>query len=118
MTVTLIMKLLRRNHREAALLVPYDIPDNDYVEFVINTTRRTVKKENSPIRQILYTGLSKDTADRNNLMVSAPTSEGKTCPVIEMLQFFPEEDVLYIGKMSTMSLVDKKVFLWIVTISQ
>ena len=78
---------------------------NDYVEFVINTTRRTVRKENSLIRQILYTGLSKDTADPNNLMVSAPTSEGKTYPVIEVLKFFPKEDVFYIGKMSTMSLV-------------
>ena len=87
---------------------PSDIPDNDYVEFVINTARRTVKQENSLIRQILYTGLSKDTADPNNLMVSAPTSEGKTWPVIEVLKFFPKEDVLYIGKMSTMALVRQK----------
>ena len=78
------------------------------MEFVINTARRTVKQENSLIRQILYTGLSKDTADPNNLMVSAPTSEGKTYPVIEVLKFFPKEDVLYIGKMSTMSLVRQK----------
>ena len=78
------------------------------MEFVINTTRRTVNQENSLIIQILYTSLSKDTADPNNLIVSAPTSEGKTYPVIEVLKFFPKEDVFYIGKMSTMSLVRQK----------
>ena len=110
MTSDFSLKDIERGAAEqnADLLPHSDIPNNDYVEFVINTTRRTVNQENSPIIQILYTSLSKDTADPNNLIVSAPTSEGKTYPVIEVLKFFPKEDVFYIGKMSTMSLVRQK----------
>jgi len=98
----------REAAKQNADLPPSDIPDNDYAEFVIKTAMRTVKQENSLIRQIFYTAMSKDTSDPNNLMVSAPTSEGKTWPVTETLKFFPKEDVLYIGKMSTMSLVRQK----------
>ena len=97
------MKLLKKK-RQRSELPPSDIPDNDCVEFVINTTRRTVKKENSLIRQILYAGLSRILPNQTT-DGSAPTSEGKTYPVIESVKLFPKEDVLYIGKMSTMSLV-------------
>jgi hypothetical protein len=87
---------------------PPKVPDRGYTEFIIDTTKKTVKQEDSLIRQIFYTAMSKDTADPTNLMVSAPTSEGKTWPVTETLKFFPKEDVLYIGKMSTMALVRQK----------
>ena len=46
--------------------------------------------------------------DPGNLGIVAPTSEGKTYPVIEVLKFFPAEDVHYIGRMSTMTLVRQK----------
>jgi hypothetical protein len=88
--------------------IPHIEKEQDYVEFIIDITKRTVKQEDSLIRQILYTALSKDTEDPTNLMISAPTSEGKTWPVTETLKFFPNEDVLYIGKMSTMALVRQK----------
>jgi hypothetical protein len=80
-------------------LDPY-IPDRDYVEFAIRTAKKTVKCEDSLVRQITYTGLSKDSADPINLAVLAPTSEGKTYAVLETLQFFPKEDVWKVGSMS------------------
>lgn len=89
-------------------IVKPEIPGQDYAEFIIDTTRRTVKQENSLVRQIFYTAMSKDTPDPNNLGIHASTSEGKTWPVIETLKFFPKEDVMYIGKMSTMTLVRQK----------
>ena len=57
----------------------------------------------------MYTGLSAYIPDKTtNLGIMAPTSEGKTYAVIETLQYFDEEDVENVGKMSTMALVRKK----------
>jgi regulator of PEP synthase PpsR (kinase-PPPase family) len=97
-----------KREAEARFMLEPDVPDGDYAEFIINTARRTVKQENSLVRQIFYTAMSKDTADPGNLGIIAPTSEGKTYPVIEVLKFFPAEDVHYIGRMSTMTLVRQK----------
>ena len=81
---------------QAGMIPEPDVPDKDYTEFVINTAKRTIKQENSLVRQIFYTAMSKDTTDPGNLGIIAPTSEGKTYPVIEMLKFFPPEDVVII----------------------
>lgn len=43
--------------------------------------KKTVKCEDSLIRQIVLTGLSSKTDDPINLGVMGPTSEGKTYPV-------------------------------------
>jgi hypothetical protein len=77
------------------------ILDKDYAECVIKTLKKTVKQEDSLVRQICYTGLSAYTNDPINLGIIAPTSEGKTYPVIESIKLFPKEDVWLIGKMST-----------------
>jgi len=37
------------------------------------------------------------TLDPMNLVIAAPTSEGKTHTVLQTLQYFPSEDVKYIG---------------------
>lgn len=76
------------------------ITDRDYAEFVISTIKRTVRQEDSLVRQILYTGISKDSANPINLAVIAPTSEGKTYAVLESLQYFPKEDTWKIGSMT------------------
>ena len=76
------------------------IPDRDYVEHVIRTIKRTVKQEDSVVRQIAYTGFSEDSANPINLAVLAPTSEGKTYPVLESLQYFPKQDIWKIGSMT------------------
>jgi hypothetical protein len=39
------------------------IPDRDYAELAISTIKRTVKQEDSLVRQILYTGISKDSTN-------------------------------------------------------
>jgi hypothetical protein len=70
--------------------------------------KKTVKQEDSLVRQICYTGLSAYTNDPINLGIIAPTSEGKTYPVIESIKLFPKEDVWLIGKMSTKMLVRQK----------
>ena len=84
------------------------VPNEDYAEYLISTAKRTVKQEDSLIRQIVYTGLSAKTPDPINLGIIAPTSEGKTYPVIETLKLFPKEMVSKIGSMSTKVLVRHK----------
>ena len=89
-------------------LDPY-IPDRDYVENVIKTAKKTVKQEDVLVRQIVYTGLSVYTNDPINLGIIAPTSEGKTYPVIECMNLFPKDDKWLIGKMSTKMLVRQNI---------
>jgi hypothetical protein len=84
------------------------IPGRDYINFVIKTIKKTVKREDSLVRQISYSALSAYTKDPINLGIIAPTSEGKTYPVVETLKFFPKEDVWLIGSMSTKLLVRQK----------
>lgn len=59
-----------------------------------------MKQEDSLVRQIVYTAISKDSTNPINLAVIAPTSEGKTYPVMESLRPFPEEDIWKIGSMT------------------
>jgi len=76
------------------------IPGKDYAEFVIETTKLTVKQEDALVRQIYYTAISKDTREPLNLAILAPTSEGKTYPTLQTIQYFPPEDIRKIGSMS------------------
>ena len=82
-----------------------EIPDRDYAEFLFEAIKCNVKQEESLVRQIAYTAMSKDTKDPINLAIIAPTSEGKTYAVLETLKYFPPEDVRKIGSMSSRVLI-------------
>jgi hypothetical protein len=85
-------------------LDPY-VPDKDYSEYVIRTVKKTVKQEDVLIRQILYTALSSASDNPINLGIIAPTSEGKTYPVMRTMHYFPQQNVWNVGQMSTKALV-------------
>jgi hypothetical protein len=88
-----------------------DLADKVYgpdLEYVIRIVKRTVKQEDVLIRQILYTALSSVSNNPINLGIIAPTSEGKTYPPMEILQYFPQDRVWNIGQMSTKVLVRQK----------
>lgn len=76
------------------------IPDRDFTKFIMDVAQKTVKQDPSLVKQITFTGLSAYTRDPLNLLISAPTSEGKTYPVIQTLKPFPKEDVWKLGSMS------------------
>ena len=76
------------------------IPDRDYAEFLIDTAKKTVKREDALVRQIVYTALSKDSDNPLNLAVLAMSSEGKTHAVVETLKPFEKLDLWKIGSMS------------------
>ena len=70
-------------------ILPYH---RQYLEYIVQTVQKTVKCEDSLIKQILYTGFSSYIEDDPiNLGIIAPTSEGKTYAVIETLQYFPKK---------------------------
>ena len=69
-------------------------------EYAINVINKTVKLDDSLVRGVFYTGCSTWRFDPLNLGIIAPTSEGKTYTVLQVLQYFPKRDVKYIGSMS------------------
>ena len=85
-----------------------DITNKEYFEFVVKTTKKTVRQEDALIRQIHLTALSADMDDPLNLGILAPTSEGKTYPVVESLKYHPQDKIWYIGSMSPKVLVRQK----------
>ena len=86
-----------------------EFQSNNYFEYVVKSIKKTVKCEDALIRQVLYTGLSTYVEDDPiNLGILAPTSEGKTYAITESLQYFPDDDVVYIGQMSPKVLVRQK----------
>ncbi|HKG87608.1 MAG TPA: hypothetical protein VKA95_04725 [Nitrososphaeraceae archaeon] len=69
-------------------------------EYVINTINKMVKLDDSLVRAVFYAGCSTWTPDPLNIGISAPTSEGKTYTVLQVLQYFPKRDLKYVGSMS------------------
>ena len=81
------------------------VPDQDYVEKIVDTVKKTVRCEDSLIRQILYTAASKNTVNPQNLGILCPTGEGKTHATTETLDCFSKQEFWSIGRMSPMVLV-------------
>ncbi|HSF51871.1 MAG TPA: hypothetical protein VLA74_14010 [Nitrososphaeraceae archaeon] len=80
-----------------------------FADFVIKTIKKTVKREDSLIRQLFYTGLSAYSNKPINIGIKAPTSEGKTYVVKEVvMKFFPKKDVWIIGSMSPKVIIRQK----------
>jgi len=84
------------------------IPDKNLSEYILRVIQKTVKREDSLIRLILYSSLSAFTSDPLNLGIVAPTSEGKTYAVSEVIKLFPKQNVWMIGNMSPKVLIRDK----------
>lgn len=84
------------------------IENRDYREFIIETIKKEVKQEDILIRQVFDTAVSAYSIDPLNLGIMAPTSEGKTYAVEKTIQYFPKQDILFIGSMSPKFLIRQK----------
>lgn len=84
------------------------LPEKNFVEYVVNTTKKTVKREDTLIKLILYSGLSAYTNDPLNLGIIAPTSEGKSYAVSQTIKLLPRQDVWMLGSMSSKVLIRDK----------
>jgi len=80
-----------------------------FADYVIKTAKKTVKSEDSLIRQVFYTALSAYSNKPISIGIKAPTSEGKTYVVKEVvMKFFPKKDVWVIGSMSPKVIIRQK----------
>jgi hypothetical protein len=86
-------------------LLESEIPNRDYAEYLIQAAKKDVKCEDYLVRQIVYIALSKDSTNPLNLLILAPTSEGKTHAVTKTLEYWPDFEVMYIGSMSPKVLI-------------
>ena len=66
---------------------------------------KTVKEDRRIIEIILAKMFSTYTPEPGNLGIEAPTSEGKTYPVVEIAKLFPKEDIWFLGGLSPKALV-------------
>ena len=87
-------------HIDPSIDLDPHIPDRDYAEYYINVVKKTVRREDSFVRQVFYTALSKDSDDPLNLAVLAKTSAGKTYGITETLKYFKDNSIWYIGSIS------------------
>jgi hypothetical protein len=69
-------------------------------EYVISIINKMVKCDDGLVRATLYAGLSTYSLDPINLVIAAPTSEGKTYTALQTLEYFPTKDVKKYGSMS------------------
>jgi hypothetical protein len=102
----IIVKEDIQNEKNICQELGKEIPDGDYVEYVIKIAKRTVKGEDALVRLLVYVGLTVYSHNPLCLGIRAPTSEGKTYSITQTIQkFFPKEDIWLIGSMSPKALI-------------
>ena len=85
------------------------VNNSDFIEYPINTVKKTVNCNDTLIKQIMYTGISSYVHNYPiTLAVLAPTSEDKIDVIEKCLELFPKQDVLKIGSMSIKELIKQK----------
>ena len=102
---TISFRDLAQQIRQAFSALNIDPDGYSRSEYVINAAEKTVKLDSTLLRQIVYVFLSAYTPDPINLAIIGPSGAGKTHPVMQVLPFVPEEDVLVIGSMTPKALV-------------
>ena len=81
-------------------LMTINLKEQDHLEEVISLISKTVKGDRELIYHILFNGLSAFTSKPNHLMIMERSSEGKTYPVLQISQHFPEENVITLGSVT------------------
>lgn len=72
---------------------------------LVETFEKTIKGDKRAIEFLLSHELSAFTTDPSNLGMEAPTSEGKTYPVVEVVKRSPSDYVWFLGGLSPTALV-------------
>jgi len=82
----------------------YELLGKDVFTRLVKIFGKTIKRDEKTKQHILVHGFSAYTPEPSNLELSAPTSEGKTYPVVEILKHFPKKDVWFLGGLSPTAL--------------
>ncbi|WKT58512.1 hypothetical protein QVH35_03770 [Candidatus Nitrosotenuis chungbukensis] len=79
-----------------------------FIEDIENYLDTEIVDDKDLVSIILRVGLSAYTKNPLNLMVKAPSSEGKSYAVNQVISLFPNEDVLFLGGMSPSALIHER----------
>jgi len=72
----------------------------DLFDELLNILRTLIKEDDFYASMVLMHAFSAYTPEPMNLLAQAPTSEGKTYPIVTILSLFPREDVWFLGGLS------------------
>jgi len=72
----------------------------DLFDELLNILRTLIKEDDFYASMVLMHSFSAYTPEPMNLLAQAPTSEGKTYPIVTILSLFPREDVWFLGGLS------------------
>ena len=78
------------------------------IEFIIRVILKEVRKERRLITQVLYTLFSSYTADPLNLAINAPSGEGKSYVLNNVIKYFPTDGILLLAGMTEKALFHRK----------
>lgn len=78
------------------------------IEYIISVILTEVRKERRLIMQILYTLLSSYTPEPLNLAINAPSGEGKSYGLNNVMKYFPKHDILSLAGMTERALFHRK----------
>jgi hypothetical protein len=85
------------------------ITRQDRIRYVIEVIEKETKQDHELVEMLVYTGFSNYTNNPMNLMVnSRKPGEGKTHPIMKVMSYFPEEDVIVLVGSSDKALYHEK----------
>jgi len=75
------------------------------IEYVLNDLEKRVKKDKATKLSVFFTGLSAYLPEPINLFLKGESGIGKSYNVVQTLQYFPKEDVWFLGGLSPKALI-------------
>lgn len=93
----------RKRYSELAAMVK-----DNRIEYIIRVILKEVRKERRLITQVLYTLFSAYTADPLNLAINAPSGEGKSYVLNNVIKYFPVLDILLLAGMTEKAIFHRK----------
>lgn len=75
------------------------------IDYILKDLEKRVKKDKPTKLSVFFTGLSTYLHNPNNLFLKGESGVGKTYNVTETLQYFPQEDIWFLGGLSPKALI-------------
>lgn len=77
----------------------------DLINYVLADLDKRIKKDDATKLSVFFTGLSAYLPEPMNLFIKGESGTGKSYNVVETLNYFPQEDVVFLGHLSPKALI-------------
>jgi len=94
-----------RNHSNSNKNFVHVWRTENLVDFILLDLERRVKRDKPTKLSVLFTGLSAYLPEPINLFLKGESGIGKSYNVVQTLQYFPKEDVWFLGGLSPKALI-------------